>query len=157
MTGLSAIANHLWQSTVFAAAAWLLTLALGRNRAAVRYGVWLAASVKFLIPFSWLVSIGSHLRPGRPAILAGQQLGDMMDQISSPFAASGGAPPLPQPAHAHLGAPAIFLAVWLCGVLASIVLSARLVRKVRAIRRHAKPLDLNLPQPVDCRPALEWK
>ena len=31
--GLSAIADHLWQSTLFAAAAGLLTLALRNNRA----------------------------------------------------------------------------------------------------------------------------
>jgi hypothetical protein len=30
---IAAIPNHLWQSTLFAAAAWLLALALGRNRA----------------------------------------------------------------------------------------------------------------------------
>ena len=54
-------ANHLWQSTLFAAVAWLLTLALRKNRAAVRYWIWLAASVKFLIPFSLLVSAGAQL------------------------------------------------------------------------------------------------
>ncbi len=57
---LSPAANHLWQSTLFAAAAWLLTLAVRKNRAAVRYWIWLAASVKFLIPFSALGSIGSR-------------------------------------------------------------------------------------------------
>ncbi len=49
---LSPLANHLWQSTLCIAVAWLLTLALRNNRAAARYWVWLAASVKFLIPFS---------------------------------------------------------------------------------------------------------
>ena len=53
---IAIVANHLWQSTLFAVAAWLLTLALWNNRAAVRHAVWLAASVKFLIPFSLLVS-----------------------------------------------------------------------------------------------------
>jgi hypothetical protein len=48
---VSPVANHLWQSTLFAAAAWLLTLALRKNHAGVRYRVWLAASIKFLIPF----------------------------------------------------------------------------------------------------------
>jgi len=47
----SPLANHLWQATLCVAAAWLLTLAFSRNRAAVRYWIWLAASVKFLIPF----------------------------------------------------------------------------------------------------------
>jgi hypothetical protein len=52
---LSPLANHLWQSTFCVAVAWLLTLGMRKNRAAVRYGLWMAASVKFLIPFSLLV------------------------------------------------------------------------------------------------------
>src|SRR6266496_5623245 len=57
----SALADHLWQSTLFAVAASLLTLALRRNSARVRYILWLAASLKFLVPFSVLIVIGSHL------------------------------------------------------------------------------------------------
>ena len=62
-----ALGNHLWQSTLFAAAAGLLTLLLRKNHARARYGLWLAASVKFLIPFSLLVSIGSRLAWSHPA------------------------------------------------------------------------------------------
>ena len=39
--------NHLWQSTVFAAAVAVVAVAFRRNRAQVRYWLWLAASVKF--------------------------------------------------------------------------------------------------------------
>jgi hypothetical protein len=53
-----ALANHLWQSTVFAVAAWLVALLLRRNQAQVRYGLWLAASLKFLIPLSLLIELG---------------------------------------------------------------------------------------------------
>jgi len=45
------MADHLWQSTLCGAALWLMTLTLRRNRAAVRYWLWLTASVKLLIPF----------------------------------------------------------------------------------------------------------
>lgn len=55
------LGNHLWQSTVFAAAAGLLTVILRKNHARARYWLWLAASMKFLIPFSLLVGIGSRL------------------------------------------------------------------------------------------------
>lgn len=55
------ILRHLLQSTLFAVVAGLLTLAFRRNRANVRYSLWLVASVKFLIPFSVLVSAGSLL------------------------------------------------------------------------------------------------
>jgi hypothetical protein len=56
---LYSLLAHLWQSTLCFLVAWLLTLALKNNRASVRYWVWLAASVKFLVPFSLLVSAGS--------------------------------------------------------------------------------------------------
>jgi hypothetical protein len=52
---------HLWQSTWFALAAGLLTIAFRKSRAKVRYGLWLSASFKFLIPFWPLMSLGSHL------------------------------------------------------------------------------------------------
>ena len=61
MTALSSfLVDHLWQSTCFAAAAWLLTLALKANAARVRYAVWLAASAKFFVPFAALVAVGSQ-------------------------------------------------------------------------------------------------
>ena len=56
---IPAIITHLWQSTLFAGAAWFAALTLRSNRAQVRYWVWLVASVKFLIPFSWLVGLGA--------------------------------------------------------------------------------------------------
>jgi bla regulator protein BlaR1 len=57
----AALANHLWQSTLFAAAAAILTLPLRKNQAQVRYRLYLVASLKFLIPFSPLIVLGSHL------------------------------------------------------------------------------------------------
>ena len=68
------LANHLWQSTLVVVAAALLTLVLRRHQARSRYWLWLAASLKFLVPFSFLVSIGKKLAwfhsssaDGRPA------------------------------------------------------------------------------------------
>src|SRR5262245_2611187 len=57
---MSTLASHLWQSTAFALMAGLFTLALKKNQARVRYLIWLTASIKFLIPFSLLMNIGSH-------------------------------------------------------------------------------------------------
>jgi bla regulator protein BlaR1 len=51
---------HLWQSTLFAVAIGPLTLILKNNQARVRYWLWLAASLKFLIPFSVLIDLGSQ-------------------------------------------------------------------------------------------------
>src|SRR5688572_18606850 len=58
---LSAIGDHLWQSTLVAAAAALLTIPLRRNAAGIRHAIWLAASLKFLIPFAALVGPGRRL------------------------------------------------------------------------------------------------
>jgi bla regulator protein BlaR1 len=56
----AALGNHLWQSTLFAIAAATLTLTFRKNQAQLRYRIYLAASLKFLIPFSPLISLGSH-------------------------------------------------------------------------------------------------
>lgn len=55
------LADHLWQSSLFAGVAGLLTVALRKNRARVRYWVWLAASCKFLFPLSLLVAMDGHI------------------------------------------------------------------------------------------------
>src|SRR5258708_20448835 len=93
---ISGIADHLWQSTLFAALAGLLTLAMRNNRAATRYWLWLAASVKFLIPFSILMWAGHYLS-WRPAHAeTGADWFVVAEQISTPFTVT--APPLQSPA-----------------------------------------------------------
>jgi len=52
------IVNHLWQSSCFALLAGLQAFVLRKNSPKVRYWVWLSASLKFLIPFALLVSVG---------------------------------------------------------------------------------------------------
>jgi uncharacterized protein (TIGR03435 family) len=66
---IASAANHLWQSTLVAGVAWLVTLALRRDRASVRYGVWLAASLKFLVPFSIVTAIAAPFG-WRPVVVA---------------------------------------------------------------------------------------
>lgn len=55
------LVNHVWQSTLFAGAVGLLCLWLRRDGAHVRFWLWWAASIKFLVPFSLLTAIGSRL------------------------------------------------------------------------------------------------
>jgi hypothetical protein len=85
---LAPLANHLWQSTLFAAAVWLLTLSFRKNRAAVRHRLWLAASVKFLIPFSLLVGIGSYFQRQTNPVTAARRVSVIVGAISQPFATS---------------------------------------------------------------------
>ncbi len=80
------LGNHLWQSTLFAVAAGLLTFVLRKNHARARYWLWLAASVKFLVPFSLLVSVGSHLAWSHSSPAANGGLYVVMEEMSQPFA-----------------------------------------------------------------------
>src|ERR1035438_3344180 len=72
--------NHLWQSTLVAGGAWLACRTMLRaNSPRVRFGVWLAASGKFLIPFAWFVDAGQRLGARRGLTLArSQQVFDMV-------------------------------------------------------------------------------
>lgn len=63
---VSALWNHLWQSTLFLGAAWVVTALLRQHSSRVRYLVWFAASLKFLVPWSALVALGEWIRPEHP-------------------------------------------------------------------------------------------
>ena len=80
-----AVGNHLWQSTLFAAVAAIMTLALRKNQARIRYRLWLAASVKFLIPFSLLISLGGHLARPRHSTGVQSDFYLVAQEIGQPF------------------------------------------------------------------------
>jgi uncharacterized protein (TIGR03435 family) len=79
------LANHLWQSTLFAAIAGLLTLLLKKNHAQARYWIWLAASLKFLVPFSLLIELGRHAAWSKTST-ARSGFSYVVEEISQPFA-----------------------------------------------------------------------
>src|ERR1700761_9756172 len=62
--------DHLWQSSLFAMACAALTLAFRANGAAVRFWLWFAASLKFLLPFAALAALGEYLSGLFPHIAA---------------------------------------------------------------------------------------
>jgi beta-lactamase regulating signal transducer with metallopeptidase domain len=64
---MTALALHLWQSTVILIAAWGLTRVCRRNSAGIRYSIWFCASLKFLVPFSLLQQLGAWLGRSLPA------------------------------------------------------------------------------------------
>jgi hypothetical protein len=140
-----AVGNHLWQSTLFAITAGLLTLALRRNRAQVRYGPWLAASLKFLVPFSVLVAMGSRLRWSRGSAEANAGLSFVMQGVGRPFmqptttAVSPATPSTILAGLIHM-LPAL-LVVWLCGFLVVVFLWFLRWRRISAAIRQATPLQ----------------
>ena len=112
------ILNHLWQSTMFAAAVAIACAALRKNSPRLRYWLWLAASMKFLIPFSLLVSTGARapIPHGVPTFHA-----VTVEQISTYFA------PIPA-ARTTVQWP---LVLWVAG---SLLLLARWFRNWRATK-----------------------
>ena len=138
-----ALGNHLWQSTLFAIAAGLFTLFLRKNHARARYWLWLAASVKFLIPFSLLVAIGSHLPWPRGSAGMNAGLYVAIEQVSQPFVPStmpviSPLTPSTVSQSATRLLPALFIAAWLCGfVMVLCVWCVRWSRISRAIREAA--------------------
>lgn len=137
-----ALSNHLWQSTLFGFAAWLLTLALGKNRAASRYWVWLVASAKFLLPFSLLSSLGGHLAWSLRANTTGDVY-FVIEEIVRPAASSG----LP-----HL-LPELLVAIWLSGLI--VVLSVSCARWRRVSQAMTKATLLRRGREVDILQRLE--
>ena len=148
---ITALENHLWQSTVFCCVVALLMPMLRRNRAAVRHGLWLAASVKFLIPFSVLVSIGSHVEWRTPPAMARPQV-SVVAHISQPFAPPAPAPLLVSVPTAPSRLPAVLFGLWLSGFAMQGLAWWRRWQHARAALRGASPLPLDLPIPAKSTP-----
>ncbi len=133
------LANHVWQSTAFAAVAWLMTMAFRGNRAQVRYWIWLSASVKFLLPFSLLVGAGNRLEwaPALGAMPATALMARSMAPVGQPL--PGAWPFMPAlPVARDWAAFAIF-GVWMCGFAAVALLRFRGWRRIRAAVRASTP------------------
>jgi bla regulator protein blaR1 len=136
--------THLWQSTLCVFVAWLLTLALKNNRASTRYWVWLAASVKFLIPFSLLVSAGAEV--GWRVLPAHEQTGvfSVVEEISRPLVSSAPAPlPVATSAAFH-PVLAAWIGVWVLGFVFTATYWLVSWRRIHAALRMATPLPLDL-------------
>jgi TonB family protein len=59
-----AVANHMWQATLFAALVLLATLLLRGAPARARFALWLAAAAKFALPAALFAFIGGALGAG---------------------------------------------------------------------------------------------
>ena len=171
---LSQVLDHLWQSTLMALFVALLVLAFRKAAAGVRYALWLAASLKFLVPFAALAALGRLLAPAGLFPSRAAPEAALIEQAARPLAqfpfAHGAAlqaplapvqaahGPLPQglaPAPlAHLDLVPVILAVWALG--SAVVLAAWAVRwaKVRKVARSATPLAWSAPMPVLASPSL---
>jgi beta-lactamase regulating signal transducer with metallopeptidase domain len=169
----NAVLDHLWQSTLFACAAALLTLAFRKNAASIRFKILLAASLKFLLPFPLLVLLGTYLhgstaatvraaevtpqwslvvtRVMYPASFAKVHLEPAVDAIATTPGLTG--PAVPAGSHSVFASWCWNLGFWI--LVAWFVGSAGLLfrwllqwMKLRAVVDAATPLDIEVPIPV---------
>ncbi len=148
----TAMANHLWQSTLFGLLAAILTLALRKNQARLRYGLWLAASIKFLLPFSLLIDLGSHLAKLNHAPETQPVFYFVIEKVSQPFNQSPGSKGLLASLLPLL--PPIVALLWLVGCVTAIGLCCVRWRRVAAAKRCAVPMSQG--REVDALRQLEW-
>lgn len=151
---MSDIANHLWQSTVFAGVVVLLALALRKNHASIRYGLWLTASVKFLLPFSLLIAVGRQVdwpsKPVEPAaalISVVQPFSSAQSPVATPETViqtvrSVHTPVAPAPPSRL---PMILLTLWLSGAGFVMLLWLRDWRRMRLSLKNASEVDFDMP------------
>jgi uncharacterized protein (TIGR03435 family) len=155
------LANHLWQSTLFAAAVWLLTLVLRKDRAALRHRLWLAASLKFMIPFSLLVGIGDYFSWRTGPATAPPRISVVVETIGQPFQPFQASTRIaidPKPAEQTQSnmMPAILEGLWFCGFVASLWWWFVRWNRVRRVVARAIPLNLDVPIRVrTCQQHLE--
>jgi bla regulator protein BlaR1 len=139
------IINHLWQSSCFVLLAGLLAFVLRQNSPKIRYWVWLSASLKFLLPFALLVSLGSVVpRPARHQVsVAAPVFPGTILRIAQPFSTASSTT---VPVRTRLDwEPAAIGVVWALGFLAITLARCRSWLGVRAALRASTPIELPIP------------
>ena len=148
---ISLILDHLWQSTLFAAAAGFLTLLFRANGAGVRYGLWLVASLKFLLPLALLTAAGGAMSGLLPAQLSAPTVMPRFDgtvPAHSPTAAAWLVfQASPDPVRPWDWTTTLAL-IWLMGFLSIVGLWLWRWIGLQAIARSATPLAVKAPLPV---------
>jgi TonB family protein len=135
---LSEIVNHLWQSTLVLAAIAAVAALLRSGGAHVRYWLWWAASVKFLVPFSLLTLLGSAI--GADWWRAGAAPVDLVEwRATLDFLEPMRAPRVWTPA------TLVTLAIWAVGVMAVVCFWVARALEIGRILRASKPYPAALP------------
>jgi beta-lactamase regulating signal transducer with metallopeptidase domain len=142
---IAALLDHLWQSTLFAGAIALLVPLFRGNRAAIRYGLWFTASVKFLLPFSLLAHVGAALPAPVHPVLSAPAL-SAIRPAAVPFAHV--APQFAMPAAHALPWGLLLAGAWALGM--ALVLAVWLTRwlRLRGAMQGATEMAMALPVPV---------
>jgi beta-lactamase regulating signal transducer with metallopeptidase domain len=158
---IPAVLNHLWQSTLVVAAIGVWVYLLRDHRAEVRYWLWFAAAIKFLVPFSLLITLGAHLAP-QVHVSAG--VAPLLGRVVAPAPPDLEVAPLtvaPPPASGMPARPQaprngqttqILLGLWACGAV--LVLGRWALRwwRLREAVHESIPLSITASIPVRSAP-----
>lgn len=141
---MSALADHLWQSTWFVCAAWLVTL-LFRSDARARYWIWFAASLKFLVPFSLLTAFGRQFvwQVDETAFLP------LVQHVAVPLTTTV---VTLEPFEGRI--VNVLLAIWGAGTLALFCRWTLQWLRLRKVIRESAPCQLEAPFAIRCTGAL---
>ena len=146
---MAAIFNHLWQSTMFAAVVAVLCVACRHNRARLRYGLWFAASIKFLVPFAALAAVGSLAQwQQAPASMRSIVASPAARDFNAPFAAmwQDSTPMAAATTPSQWIAP-LLVGIWLCGFAAITLRRLKQWREIRVAVRASTPFAPATPLP----------
>ncbi|MGB6687166.1 MAG: M56 and DUF3738 domain-containing protein [Terracidiphilus sp.] len=139
----SAMLNHLWQSTAVSLLAWPIAIVMRKNCARIRYWVWLVASLKFLVPFSLLISAGELLRPTAPASTPRPALTAVVERVAEPVSTQvDSVPAAPQFASRTGDLFLPIIVVWACGSLIVVLRFWRNWRRINGTVRGASPITM---------------
>ncbi len=141
---VNALITHLWQSTAFAGLAWLLTIALHNYPARIRFSVWVAASLKFLVPFALLTALGSHWVLPISGLRMQGTFYTVMEEINQPFAKSILlTPQMGVPVHSFVDRPwisIVLVIIWLCGCIVILIHWTRQWHRARRLVNESAAL-----------------
>jgi uncharacterized protein (TIGR03435 family) len=140
------IVNHLWQSSCIALLASVLALMLRGNAPKVRYWVWLSASLKFLVPFTFLVSLGSVIPQPAGYTVPAPSFSNTLIQVSKPFSLDPHND-VNVPAQTHWGTTALAF-LWAAGFIAIAFTRCRKWYGIRAMLRAGTPAELPITIPA---------
>lgn len=138
---MTALALHLWQSTVILIAAWLLTRVCRRNSAEIRYWIWFCASLKFLAPFSLLQQLGDYLGRSLPTPI--EVAPALLETGSAIFVPSLGGGRFDDAVLANLA-----VTIWALGSVALLLRWLSQWLAMRSLLASAPQLPMDLPIPV---------
>ncbi|HSS13782.1 MAG TPA: M56 family metallopeptidase [Rhizomicrobium sp.] len=140
---IAALLDHLWQSTLFAVAVAALALPLRRYAARLRFALWLAASLKFLAPFSALVLLGRWLLPA--AIIPGAESGAVLASLKPAMLPFSAGPILAPPT---VITAQVLMLVWAAGTLVALGRALWHGWEMRLLLASAVELNIAAPVPV---------